>query len=195
MGRQVLIARLAAMQAQVEPGFLLGTLAHVETTYDRDPAEGDAMLDHLIAYLRAALPQLRGEASTVAREALLAEAYLRIVKARMGSRLEFHFDVPSEVSAKTFPPMVLLPLIDSAIRNGLEPLPLGGTIHVRAKAEGERVHLHVRDDGIAERPDVADERGTRLLRDRLLGLYGEKAELGFASIDPRGTEATVAVPA
>ena len=195
ISRRVLATRLEAMQAQVEPGFLLNTLGHVEALYERDQATGDGMLDSLIAYLRAALPQLRENVSTVEREARLAQAYLRIVKARMGSRLEFEFDVPSELAARTFPPMVLLPLIDNAIRHGLEPLPHGGTIRVSAMAEGERVQMRVRDDGIADRPDLGDGGGAKLLRDRLLGLYGAKAELAYVSMTPHGVEASVAVPA
>jgi hypothetical protein len=83
-GRAVLRAQLAAMQAQVEPKLLFNTLSQIEALYKRDVAGADRMLDDLIAYLRAALPQLRCEASTLAREIALADAYLRIVQARMG---------------------------------------------------------------------------------------------------------------
>src|SRR5207302_7225193 len=126
--RGVLASRLAAMQARIEPRFLLGTLAQVEALYERDAHAGDRMLDGLIAYLHAALPQLRGQRSTLKQEAQLAESYLRIVQIRMGSRLDFQVDVRPELDDCDFPPMVLLPLIDDALRNGLEPLPHGGTI-------------------------------------------------------------------
>src|SRR6266581_3778704 len=76
--REVLASRVAAMQAQVEPGFLLGTLAQVEALYEREPQAGDRMLDGLIAYLHAVLPQLRGQRSTLEQEMNLAESYLRI---------------------------------------------------------------------------------------------------------------------
>ncbi len=129
--REVLSSRLAAMQARIEPGFLLGTLAQVEALYERDSKAGDRMLDGLIAYLRAALPQLRSQHATLKQEVQLAESYLRIMHIRMGSRLDFRIDLPPELGDCDFPPMMLLPLIDDALRNGLEPLPLGGTIDHR----------------------------------------------------------------
>ncbi len=149
-GRQVLAAQLATMQAQVEPKFLFNTLELVESLYDRDVRHADRVLDDLIDFLHAAMPQLRGEASTLSRECALAMAYLRIVQARMGTRLEYAFEVPPELGLAPFPPMLLLPLIDNAIRHGLEPLPLGGRIEIHAMALAERIRLHVVDNGLGD---------------------------------------------
>jgi LytS/YehU family sensor histidine kinase len=189
--REVLASHLAAMQAQVEPQFLLGTLAQVDALYERDPDSGVRMLDNLIAYLRAALPQLRSEGSTLAQEARLAESYLCIVKLRMGSRLEFMMEIPPELGDCAFPPMLLLPLIDDALRPGLAMAQSEVRIAVRARAEGDRVHVVVARDG------PASSEGSNLLatlRERLEGLCGERASLTIASDAPRVTLIEIELP-
>ncbi len=193
--RQVLRSQLAAMQARVEPKFLFNTLGHIEALYERDAASADCMLDDLIAYLRAALPQLRGEDSTLARESELAEAYLRIVQARMGSRLEFTFDIPMALGASRFPPMLLLPLIENAIRHSLEPLPLGGRIEVRAVARASRMCLTVSDNGLGEVAELREGEGLTTLRARLHALFGPEAMISLSTNQPRGVTATIDVPA
>ena len=82
------------MQARVEPQFLFNTLAQVERLYEPMPTLAGRMLDDLIAYLRAAMPAMRGTSSTVAQEIELARAYLDIVRMRLGDRLRVSIDVP-----------------------------------------------------------------------------------------------------
>ena len=91
------------------------------------------MLDSLIAYLRAALPQLRSEGSTLAQETQLAESYLCIVKLRMSHGLEFAVDIPVELGDCAFPPMLLLPLIDDALRADSGTTSSGVAIAIRAR--------------------------------------------------------------
>jgi hypothetical protein len=191
--REVLASRLAAMQARVEPGFLLGTLAQVEALYESDPQAGDRMLDGLIAYLRAALPQLRSQQSTLKAEVQLAESYLRIMQIRMGSRLGFQIDVGPELGDCDFPPMMLLPLTEDALRNGLEPLPHGGAIAITADVEGDRLRVRVSDDGLPRTP-TADGSANTTLRERLRGLYGTTAHLEQTANVPQGVIVTIEVP-
>jgi hypothetical protein len=192
--REVLASRLAAMQARVEPGFLLGTLAQVESLYERDPQAGDRMLDGLIAYLHAALPQLRSQRSTLKQEAHLVESYLGIMQIRMGSRLEFGVDVPPALDDCDFPPMVLLPLIDDALRNGLEPSPHGGTITIVAKADADCVHVRVSDNGLPRNGASSDGFSIAALQERLTGLYGAAARLEVTTNAPQGVIASIEVP-
>jgi hypothetical protein len=191
--REVLASRLAAMQAQVEPQFLLGTLAQVETLYERDAKAGDRMLDGLIEYLHAALPQLRSWSSTLSQEIRLAESYLRIVQIRMGSRLEYRIGVAPDLGDHHFPPMVVLPLIDETLRNGLEPLPLGGTIAITADASGDRIRVRIADNGLSRAGAAVDSSAIGALRERLIGLYGPAASLEMTNL-AQGTVATVEVP-
>jgi sensor histidine kinase YesM len=192
--RQVLAARLSAMQAQVEPRFLFNALVQVEELYDSNPVAGDRMLDELIAYLRAALPRLRGGGSTLRQEMELIRAYLAIIQVRLGSRLTFEFDVPQEVQDAPFPPMVLLPLIDNALRHGLEPCPLGGRIQVRAEQGINNLRVSVIDGGAGSADALVEKRGLATLRERLRGLYAGQAGLSLASNHPQGIIATVEVP-
>lgn len=192
--RKVLASRLAAMQAQVEPRFLLGTLAQVEALYERDSQTGDRMLDALIAYLHAALPRLRSQRSTLGQEVELAESYLRIMQIRMGSRLSFRVDVRRGLDDCDFPPMVMLPLVDDALRNGLEPLPHGGAIAITADTAGDRVRVRIADDGMPRKPEPNDGTGMPTLRDRLSGLYGNAAGLEVIANVPHGVIASIEVP-
>ena len=86
------------MQAQVEPHFLFNTLASVQYLTETDPPQASRLLGHLLAYLRAALPQLRSRATTLGQEVELAEAYLEILQMRMGPRLAFGVDVPDDAA-------------------------------------------------------------------------------------------------
>ncbi len=193
--RNVLRAQLAALQAQVEPTFLFNALSQIETLYDRDIGSASRMLDALIAYLHAALPALRGGNSTLAHETELARAYLRVVQLRMGSRLELVFDVPPELGANPLPPMLLLPLIDNAVRHGIEPLPLGGRIVIRAAASADRMLLDVSDNGVGNAAELREGDSLTALRARLAGLFGQRATLRFSAAQPHGVMASIEVPA
>jgi LytS/YehU family sensor histidine kinase len=192
--REVLVSRLEAMRARIEPQFLLGTLAHVEALYDRDQAAGDRMLEGLIDYLHAALPQLRRQRSTLKAEVDLAERYLRIVQIRMGSRLAFRIAVPPEVGDWEFPPMVLLPLVDDALRRGLEPLPAAGWIAITAIGDGDCLRVSIADNGLPPEARFGPEANIAVLQERLTGLYGDDARLIVAPGRPHGVVATIEVP-
>ncbi len=89
LSKQAIEAELKLMQAQVEPHFLFNTLASVQFLTETDPKQANALLGHLIEYLRAALPQLRAASTTLGREAELARAYLNILKMRIGPAARF----------------------------------------------------------------------------------------------------------
>jgi LytS/YehU family sensor histidine kinase len=140
------------------------------------------------------MPQLRGEASTLGRECALAVAYLRIVQAHMGTRLEYALEVPPELGSARFPPMLLLPLIDNAIRHSLAPLPLVGRIDVRATECLDRIRLVVSDNGLGDCISRREGPGLTALRERLAGLYGADATLDLSPTEPYGLTATIEVP-
>lgn len=123
LDKQMAEAQLHVLQAQIEPHFLFNTLAHVKRLYLVDSAQGKSMLHNLTGYLRAALPQMRESDSTLGRELTLASAYLDVVQARMGERLEVNVAVPQELRAAHLPPMMLSTLVENAIKHGIAPLP------------------------------------------------------------------------
>ena len=141
LDRQTIEARLQALQAQIEPHFLFNTLANIKLLYETESSRAKPLIHDLAAYLRTALPQMRDMRSTLARELDLAQAYLRVLKVRMGERLEVVIDVPADLREATLPPMMLLTLVENAIKHGLGSLPQGGTITIRAERSDERLRV------------------------------------------------------
>ncbi|MBE2242094.1 MAG: histidine kinase [Burkholderiaceae bacterium] len=187
-------ARLRMLQAQIEPHFLFNTLANVRRLYQTDPAAGEAMLGNLLRYLAVALPQMRAATSTLAREAALAESFLEIQRIRMGTRLAFEFDIPAALRDAALPPMMLLTLVENAIKHGLAPLPEGGSVRISAVADGPELVLRVADTGRGFAQSSGGGTGLANIRARLAGHYGSAAHLALALNTPRGVTATIAVP-
>jgi LytS/YehU family sensor histidine kinase len=188
--RRVSAARLAAQQARLDPAFLFSSLDLVQGLYERDPASAEATLQNLIDYLRTALPVLESDGSTVEREVQLARLYLEILRARLGSRLTIAIDVQVDVEHAAFPPMIAVPLVEQVVREGLEPVPHGGRLQIRAARRGDSLELTVDHAGIALDPtDV----GFAVLRERLAQHYGADASLVILSAAGGGL-ARIVVP-
>src|SRR3989449_96116 len=130
--RQVVEARMAAMQAQVEPHFLFNTLASIDHLIEVDPPRASRMQKNLIALLRASMPAMRESAATLGRELQVVRPYLEILKVRMEDRLRAEINVAEGLYSADFPPMVLQSLVENAIKHGLEPKPEGGALRVPA---------------------------------------------------------------
>ena len=192
--RQMTEARLQSLQAQIEPHFLFNTLANVHRLYQTEPGLGRKMLANFVAYLRAALPQMRRDETTLSQEVELARAYLNVLQVRMGTRLVFRLDVPDDLGALPFPPLALSTLTENAIKHGLNPLPEGGTIEIRARIESRRLSVEVADTGAGLRQSGGSGAGLANLRARLAALYGNDASLSIQANEPRGIRATIAVP-
>ena len=194
LSKQAIEAELKLMQAQIEPHFLFNTLASVQFLTETDPPKAGLMLGHLLAYLRAALPQLRSDSTTLGQEAELAGAYLSIMQMRMGSRLSFVIDVPPELAAHRFPPMMLMSLVENAVKHGLEPQAAGGTIRVSARRDGERLLVAVSDDGRGLADKVGNGVGLTNLRGRLHALYADSGRFTLEEAPPHGARATIEIP-
>jgi Histidine kinase len=202
-GRQLMEARLQALQAQVEPHFLYNTLANVQALTEVDPPAANKMVGHLIEYLRAALPKMRETSSTIGQEVELARAYLNILKMRMGARLDFEISVPDDLKGMPFPPLMLPSLVENAIKHGLEPVREGGRIDVIAEKIGNRIRVIVKDTGrglstngtTSANAEKGGGVGLANIRERLLALYGETAKLSLESNAPKGVVAIIEIPA
>ncbi len=193
LAKEVTEARLAMLQAQIEPHFLFNTLASVDHLITIDPAAASRMQKHLIQYLRASLPQMREASSTLAREAELARAYLSILRVRMEERLAFTFDIPAEVANLPFPPMMLPTLVENAIKHGLEPKPEGGRVEVKARREGAMLKVSVTDSGVGFAETPGKGLGLANIRERLALLFGDRAQLEILDQAP-GTRVTLIIP-
>jgi len=183
-------ARLALLQAQIEPHFLFNTLANVLSLIDQDAPRAKAMLESFIDYLRGALGQMREGQTSVASELALAEAYLALMAVRMADRLRYTIDSTPEARAAQLPPLLLQPLVENAIHHGLEPKVEGGTVQLRAEVRHGRLHITVQDDGLGEQATrrAGARRGTGLalanLRERLSTRYGDAASLQLQPQQP-----------
>lgn len=185
------------MQAQVEPHFLYNTLAHAQLLTRADPVKAEAMLGHLIDFLRSSLPGpgTGDDMSTLGREVDCSQSYLELLKMRMGARLQVVIDVPEPLRATPLPPLMLQTLVENAIRHGLEPQPGGGTLWIRAHDDVPYVEVSVADNGVGFQPHTAGTGlGLKNVRDRLSLMFGDRATLTVASNFPSGVTATLRLP-
>jgi len=198
--RQVVEARMAAMQAQVEPHFLFNTLASIDHLIETDPPRASRMQKNLIALLRASMPTMR-EANAQAkrdlgRELAVIRPYLEILKVRMEERLQTEVRVPDGLLSADFPPMMLQGLVENAIKHGLEPKAEGGRLTVSAEIVHGKLAVTVADTGLGFGKAATAGTGIGLnnIRERLQLLYGSKAGLTVAENPGGGTAVTITVP-
>ena len=189
-------ARLQLLQAQIEPHFLFNTLANVRRLARNDPVNGADMLSLLIRYIEAALPQLRADYSTLAQERALIEAYLSLYQIRMGQRLSYDIRIPEDLAAAKIPSMMLLTLIENAIKHGIDPLTQGGFILISVRQDGAFLELSVADSGRGMSANFESGTGTGLanIRGRLQLLYGRAADFQLSRGSARGITATLRLP-
>lgn len=188
-------AELKVLQAQIEPHFLFNTLATVIERIDADPAVARAMLIDLTGLLRASLANTRRESIALGEELDLLRAYLGIMAARMGPRLRFSVDADVDLLAVQLPPLLLQPLVENAIRHGLEPKAEGGALSVRCTANAGRLHVVVEDSGRGPGAAAAGGGvGLANIRQRLAGRYGGDASLELSTNTAGGMSASLDLP-
>ena len=199
--RQLLQARLKLLQAQVEPHFLFNTLAAVDYLIETDPKRASVMQKTLIGYLRAALPQMRQDSSTLGREVTLIRAYLELLKLRIEDRLEFEIKVPANLESAVFPPMVLQTVVENAIKHGIEPKPEGGRITVQAEVVDGKLRVEVVDTGaglpegdIFGNTKNGNGLGLDNIRNRLAMLYPGTSSMELQSGYEGGTTVRLSIP-
>lgn len=191
---------------------LFNTLANLRVLIAQDPPRAQAMLDRLIAFLRATLDASRSGSHSLSAEFGRIDDYLELMQTRMGTRLSRRLDLPDELGRLPVPPLLLQPLVENAIKHGLEPKVAGGWIRVSAQREGSTLVLSVRDTGagigsigsiegiddasLDGAPPDRSRFGIQQVRERLAALYGKTAslELVAASDDEGGTLAIVRLP-
>ena len=191
--KRVLEARLATMQARVEPQFLWNTLSQVERLYESDAPAADRMLKELTTYLRAAIPQTRDPSSTVGREIQLTNAFLNIVDLRLKDRLVRSHTGTAIEDAARMPPMVLLPLINRALARRVEPAQGDEWFGIDVAVSDGRLRLTIRDKGTGFASTGPDDTEIRHIRERLAVLYGENKQLTLKET-LGGSEAVIEIP-
>lgn len=192
--KQSLAAQLRMLQAQIEPHFLFNSLANVAALIEDEPKLASRLLDALIRYLRSSLLRTRVEGGTLGDEVALLTAYLEVLKIRMGARLAYAFEIDPELLTQAFPPMLLQPLVENAIRHGLEPKLAGGQVKIAARRADDRLQISVSDDGLGFAATPGAGIGVANIRARLAALYGPTARLELSSKVGAGVTATLSFP-
>ncbi len=193
--KELAVAKLNLLEAQVEPHFLYNTLASAQVLTRSDPNRADQMLGHLIVYLRNSLPSADDSLSTVGAELERSRAYLEILKIRMGERLTLQIQVPPSLESVPMPPMMMQTLVENSIKHGLEPLPGGGNVWIFAREAGDNVSVIVADDGRGFSENGGGTGvGLRNVRERLRLIYGDAASFTIMANFPKGVTATITVP-
>jgi signal transduction histidine kinase len=187
-------AQLDLLRAQVEPHFLFNTLATVRTLAHTAPRTAAVLVDNLLRYLMAALPKLRNGESSLQDETELIEAYLRIQQVRMGVRLSYDVTIPNALKSLRVPSVMLLTLVENAVKHGIGPAADGGCVRVIAAQEAANLVLTVIDTGLGMQAQVGYGSGLANIRARLALLYRERASLSLEAASPRGVAAKIKLP-
>jgi sensor histidine kinase YesM len=196
--KQLVQAQMRMLQAQIEPHFLFNTLANIQSLIARSPERANLMMDNFIAYLRQTLSASRAQEGTVQQEIDLIRNYLELIKIRMAERLEFSIDIEAALASHALPPMLLQPIVENAIKHGLEPKESGGEIVIRGERieTTQQIRFTISDDGLGFAAN-ADSAGTGIglanLRQRLQVLYDGAATLTVTERNP-GTEVSITIP-
>ena len=199
--RQASEAQLMLLQSQLEPHMLFNTLANLRALIGSDPERATAMLDRLNGFLRATLEASRESPTghhTLHAEFERLRDYLELMGVRMGERLRFELHLPPKLAQHPVPPLLLQPLVENAIKHGLEPKLEGGMVRVSASAEAGMLTLAVEDTGLglAHAPLQSNRAGfgLRQVRERLASAYGTTATMNLIALEHGGTLATVVFP-
>ena len=189
-------SNLRMLQAQIEPHFLFNTLANVLSLIRDDPLKAERMLEDFIAYLRGSLNRTRSGDVSLAEELQLLRAYLDIQAIRMGQRLRYSIDIAPQLLAFRLPPLLIQPLVENAIKHGLEPKADGGTLSIQARQEDAMLVIDISDTGLGLTipPQGMPGIGLDNIRDRLQALYKYDAALSIQPNHPHGVKASLRIP-
>jgi len=198
-------ARHAMLQAQLEPHMLFNTLANLRALISSDPDRALQMLDRLDSFLRETLSSSQKPTHTLAHEFGVLDDYLSLLKVRFGDRLSYSLHLKDECKNINIPSLLLQPLVENAIKHGIEPKLNGGEVVVSAELDGVNTKLSVTDTGVGMhsiQETIYDESissgfGLSSLRKRLTQSYGNRASVEISpynTIASSGTAVTVLLP-
>ena len=189
-------ARLAALQAQVNPHFLFNTLNAIAALIPKDAAAAEETVERLASVLQYSIASSSRGRVKLGEELAAVRDYLDIEHARFGARLRSSIEVDRGLEDDAIPPMLLQPLVENAVLHGLSSRDEGGAVLVQGRAEAGAMILRVSDDGVG--PGGSKRRGNRTgldnLRERLALTYGADAKLSVGARPGGGFECEIRVP-
>jgi LytS/YehU family sensor histidine kinase len=195
MGKNAAEAELKLLQSQMEPHFLFNTLSNVTSLMDNDREKAKHMLESFTAFLRGSLMTARQRTVTLTQEMDVVKNYLDVYSVRMGDRLFYRIDIPDSLRHIMIPPLLIQPLVENAVKHGLEPAITGGEISIQAKREGDAVRITVADSGMGiDTTGTGNNIGIGNIRKRLELMYGDRGQLFLEENKPRGVKVVVEIP-
>lgn len=192
--RRLAEARLQALQMQLNPHFLFNALHSISALMHRDVEQADRMLTRLGDLLRHALDNSDEQEVPLRRELEFLREYLEIEQTRFGERLTVEFDIPEATLDASVPNLVLQPLVENAIKHGIEPRARPGRVRISARQEGRQLILEVRDNGAGAPPGAEDGIGLANTRARLEHLYGAACRFEPGNLAEGGFASRVTIP-
>ena len=191
--KRLVQAQLQLLQAQIEPHFLFNTLANVQSLIGKSPDKATLMLENLIAYLRTSLSASRNINGTLGQEIELVKNYLDLIKIRMGERLQYAINIDANLTNQALAPMLLQPIVENAIKHGLEPKVEGGDLSISAKSVGQTMQIIIIDNGLGFSAQPGSGVGLSNLRQRLDVMYDGQASMQIIAADI-GTRVELSIP-
>ena len=192
-------SKLQALRMQINPHFLFNTLNSIAALVYVNPRAADEMLGDLSALLRRSLDSMEEQEISLAQELEFIGAYIGIEQKRFGERLRVEQNVPDELMKALVPALILQPLVENAIRHGIEPRRGPGLVTIEAKQENKQLRLIVRDNGRGL-PDADSNSSSRRCvglantQARLQGLYGRDQSFSFGRAEPEGCQVDIHLP-
>ena len=187
-------AELRVLQAQVEPHFLFNSLANVRSLIRRHPDRAARLLERLTSLLRVSLSRTRRAAGTLGDELAVVRAYLDMQALRMAGRMTYDVQVDPGLESVSMPALLVQPLVEDAVRHGIEPSAAGGCVVVRAEGDGDSLRIRVTDNGVGGRPGTAGCAGVASVRERLRVLFGDRGRLVLTEMPEGGGRADLRIP-
>ncbi|MXY26034.1 MAG: hypothetical protein F4Y45_16145 [Acidobacteria bacterium] len=167
-------AELTAIKSQLQPHFLLNSLNSILALVEHDSTKAKAMLERLASLLQSVFDRLDEPVVLLHRELDTIRDYLKIEQVRFEDRLRFTIEADDEAEQVTVPPFLLQPLVENAVKHGIQPHARPGEVRVTAHRRGSRVHVAVSDTGSGPSASHGTSgRGIDLTRRRLRATYGD----------------------
>jgi hypothetical protein len=195
---QLSLAQLDRLKAQLQPHFLFNTLNSIAVLMQDDTPRARAMLLRLSDMLRAVVTSSGEQFVPLSRELAFIGQYLDIQQMRFGERLRVEMEIGVDAEREMIPHFLIQPLVENAVQHGIAPREQGGTVAVRVRREGGKLHIEVTDAPRVPADRGADVSGTGVGQTptpgRLSGMYGGRARLTITPLGPAGTRVRVSLP-
>ena len=187
---------LAILKSQINPHFFFNTLNSISALASQDPEETRAVIAQFADLLRYGMDSSKKDWVSLRQELDCAKTFLAIEARRLGDRLEVRYDVDEKPLGFVVPPLILQPLVENAVRHGIEPSEEGGTITLRISGNNDALSVTVRDTGVGFNAASSTGEGIGLKNTdaRLRKLYGEEAALWTKSPPEGGFEVGFTIP-